>query len=170
MAQNFKVKQLILNNQDITTTGNRLYVGGNTVAYSGESSSLNLVNGILDISGFIAASGANFSNRAWSYLTWNNTTTWNANFYTIEDRKILVMTGNTILVITGLYNGWAGLLQTIQSGNAASGYGLSMQNVTKVMNAGSGIINLTSGSGVYDMIGFQYDGNNLFANVGNQFT
>lgn len=147
MANRFQVNTLILSGNKVNASSTNLYVNDNLIA--GGSSSIN---------------------SPWQYLTWNNTTNWNAQSGLHEDRRILVMTGNTSLSINNIYNGWAGLLQTIQSGNAPSGYSLTMVNSTKVMNAGSGIIYLTSGSGVYDMIGFQYDGANLFATVGNQFT
>jgi hypothetical protein len=113
----------------------------------------------------------NFVVSTWSNLIWGTTTTWTATPNTYEDRKILVMTGNTILSITSLYNGWAGVLQTIQSGilQSSGGYSLALPVNTQVANAGSGIIYLTSGSGSIDMVGFQYNGSKLFANMGNQF-
>ena len=80
------------------------------------------------------------------------------------------MTGHTTLAISGLFNGWAGLLQTIQSGNAASGYNLTLPANTRTPYAGSGKIYLTSGSGVRDMIGLVYDGSLLFASIANKWT
>ncbi len=163
LYDNFGVPVIDWNNKRITGNWNfqSLYQSGFSVANT------NTVSGV---SGALQAQIDNFPSRSWSTLTWGPTTTWSASQSAIEDKKKLVMTGNTTLSITNLYNGWVGLLQTVQSGNAASGYGIAMSNTTKVMNAGSGIIYLTSGSGVYDMISFQYDGVNLFANVGNQFT
>jgi hypothetical protein len=116
------------------------------------------------------SNSGNIAISTWSQLTWNTTTIWSAATNVYEDRRILVMTGNTTLSITNLYNGWAGLLETIQSGNnAPSGYSLFLPANTKVMNGGSGAVYLTSGFGAFDIVGFQYDGTNLFANMANLF-
>ena len=88
------------------------------------------------------------------------------------------MTGNTTLNITGLYNGWDGALKTIQSGNSTTGYLLNLTGFTTlhnavqpiVMNAGSGIPNLTMLSGAIDVLGFEYDGSVLLTAVGNYFS
>lgn len=145
-----------------TITGLISIVGiyGTNVLLSGDNT--------IGISG--GGSSSSFTVPTWSNLTWGTTTTWAATPNVYEDRKILVMTGNTTLSITSLYNGWAGAIKTIQSGNAVSGYSLSLPAGTKVMNAGSGIINLTSGSGAIDVLSFMYDGSTLLANIGNQFT
>lgn len=107
-------------------------------------------------------------NPTWSYLTWGSTTTWNTTTGIVEDRKILILTGSSTLTISGLFNGWAGILETIQSG---TNFVLTLPSGTKVANNGLGTIPLTSGvSGAIDMISFAYNGLNLFANIANQWT
>ena len=117
----------------------------------------------------IVIGGSTVSSSTWSSLTWGTGTTWAASSNVIEDKAILVMTGNSTLSITNLYNGWAGVLQVIQSGNSSSGYLLTAPASTRVANAGSGIFSLTRVSGAIDMIGFEYDGSRLFASVGNNY-
>ena len=117
----------------------------------------------------IVIGGSTVSSSTWSSLTWGTTTTWPASSNVIEDKAILVLTGNSTLSITNLYNGWAGVLQVIQSGISSSGYLLTPPASTKVANAGSGIFSLTRVSGAIDMIGFEYDGSKLFASVGNNY-
>ena len=107
---------------------------------------------------------------SFSNLTWGTTTTWNCLSGVTEDKKILILTGNTTLSVTGLYNGWCGVLETIQSGISSSGYLLTLPSNTKVMNGGSGIATLTSTSGAIDFLGFIYDGTRLAVNIGNNFT
>ena len=144
----------------------------------------------LDVSGTgnftsLLVSGTNITNtinsqlgKQWGNLTNSATTVWNVTPNDMEDRNILILTGNTTLAISGLYNGWAGTLQTIQSGlnltgvgGVATGWSLTLPSGTKVMNAGSGQILLTQVSGAIDFINFMStNGTNLFANIGNNFT
>lgn len=117
----------------------------------------------------IVIGGSSVSSSTWSSLTWGTGTTWAASSNVIEDKAILTLTGNSTLNITNLYNGWAGVLQVIQSGNSSSGYLLTAPASTRVANAGSGIFSLTRVSGAIDIIGFEYDGSKLFASVGNNY-
>lgn len=123
-----------------------------------------------DITGNITASGINLTSRAWSNLTWNTGTVWEANQFAINQKAVLVLTGNTTLQINNLYNGWEGTLKTLQSGANPSGYSLTVSPTPKVQNNGSGIIYLSSGVGLIDVLGFCYDGTDLLCNYGNTFT
>ena len=107
-------------------------------------------------------------NSGFSNLNCLPTTIWNVISGVVEDKRILNLTGSTTLAISGLYNGWEGLLKTIQSG---SGFNLNLPSGTKVAYNGSGQISLTTGiSGSIDFLSFVYDGNTLFANIANQFS
>ena len=145
MANKFKVNQLILTNNTVTTSGNDIYI-----------------NGIIPYSG-------NVLNLGWNTLPWNNPIIWNATLNSVEDRIRIVLTGNSTLNISGLYNGWAGAAEIIQSGNSTSGYSLGLPSNTKVINSGSGILNLTRISGARDIAGFEYNGFTLFCALGNSF-
>lgn len=154
-------------------TNAAIKIGNCNLIVSGDISGSNYFSGFnvlasntLSISGQTAITGIR---NNWTDLTWNNTTSWATNPNKTEDRARLYLTGNTTLSITNLFDGWNGLLQTIQSGNALSGYNLTLPANTKVMNGGLGIINLTSGSGARDMINLYYDGSFLFANFRNNF-
>lgn len=105
----------------------------------------------------------------WSNLIWDVITNWDTVPNVYEEKKILYMTGNTTLSINNLYNGWQGILQTIQSGNSVSGYILTLPANTKVVNSGVGKMYLTSGSGARDMIAFSYDGSILFGALARTF-
>lgn len=105
---------------------------------------------------------------AWTNLTCATTTVWTTATNVFEDRKILALTGSSILSISGLYNGWEGILEVIQSG---SGFNLTLPSGTKVPYNGSGSIILTTGiSGAIDMLSFAYNGTTLFANIANRWT
>ena len=106
----------------------------------------------------------------WTNLTDSTTVIWNAQTNVVEDHKILILTGNTTLNISGLYNGWCGILQTIQSGISSTGYNLTLPAITKVSNNGVNHIYLTNVSGAIDMIAFVYDGTKLLASVGYYFS
>lgn len=107
---------------------------------------------------------------AWGTLAWNNNIVWNVTQNIIEDKQILILTGNANLGISGLYNGWCGALKIVQSGFSSTGYNLLMSNKSIVINGGSGLIGLTMTSGAKDVIGFTYDGIDLMAAIGNNFT
>lgn len=109
-------------------------------------------------------------NPVWNNLSWGNTTNWNTNNQSVEDKAILTLTGNTTLSINSLFNGWNGVLEVIQSGISTTGYTLTLPALTRVINAGSGLANLTMTSGAIDMLGFSYNGTNLFLAIGNNFT
>ena len=96
--------------------------------------------------------------------------TWNCVQNVYEDRKILQMSASNYLSmsISGLYNGWQGALQTIQSGSLTASL-LSISPIPKVVNNGMGQVYLTSGSGAIDIIKLSYNGNNLFVNYNNHF-
>lgn len=168
-VQNYSVdwqnRLLISAAQNTTIDWNNSILSGNWNLGTGS----NLSTQINILSGNINTVSGNSAISTWSNLTWSATTVWTA-AQTYEDRKILIMTGNSVLQINNLYNGWAGVLQTIQSGTATSGYSLTLPAATKVMNGGSGQIFLTSGSGAYDIISFVYNGTNLFASAGNNFS
>ncbi|MCK9282303.1 MAG: hypothetical protein M0P71_16930 [Melioribacteraceae bacterium] len=104
----------------------------------------------------------------WVNLSCSTITNWTTNPLTFEDKAKLALSGTSTLNISGLYDGWMGVLQTVQSG---SGFNLLLPSGTKVANNGSGIVYLTTGiSGAIDTISFAYDGTNLFANIGNRWT
>lgn len=118
----------------------------------------------------LQVSGANVATvSSWSSLTWGTGTNWIAVSNTVEDKKILLLTGDTILNISNLYNGWNGVLEIIQSGISSSGYSLILPLGTKVMNSGNGLASLTMQSGAIDVLGFSYNGSRLLMNIGNQF-
>lgn len=217
MANKFKVNQLVLTNNTVTTTGNNLFVNGNQLYPSNNpqnystSGDLNNTSGVLALRiqstgqtllGLISASSAGVSTLngqsgtinitgagdvsvlvngqnftvsgatilgTWITLPWNNPIIWNTTVNVVEDRKRIVLTGDSSLVITGLYNGWAGALEIIQSGNSTTGYALALPAGTKVINSGSGILNLTRISGARDIAGFEYNGANLYCAIGNSF-
>lgn len=107
------------------------------------------------------------TNPPWSSLTWGNPLVWTTTGGMIEDRKMIGLTGSTTLSITGLFNGWNGVLKVKQIG---SGFTLGMPSGTKVINNASGIVSLTTGiSGAIDVLGFAYDGVDLMVGVGNNF-
>jgi len=156
-----------------------VYPGGVSVSGSGNFNSLYVNNSSVITASqtgqfYPASNPLQFSSpvSVWSSLTWNTGTVWSATANVCEDKRILVITGNTTLQITDLYNGWAGILRVIQSGvlQSSGGYSLGLPVTTYVGNAGSGIVYLTSGEGSIDMLAFEYDGNNLFCNIANQFT
>jgi hypothetical protein len=126
----------------------------------------------LDVRGNITGAGLALGNRAWKFITQTSPSTqWNADPYAIEDRAILLLTGNTILSIGGLYNGWAGALEVSQNGVSVGGpFTLTLPTNTKVVNNGLGVVNLTSGNGAIDILGFSYDGYSLHVTYGNNFT
>ena len=126
--------------------------------------------GIFITTGQTGAFINSITNPSWSSLTWANPVIWNVNTTAIEDRKLLVLTGNTTLNISGLYNGWNGTLEIIQSGISSTGYNLTLPSSTKVLNSGSGLATLTMVSGAIDVLGFAYDGSRLLMGVGNSFT
>jgi hypothetical protein len=106
--------------------------------------------------------------NTWSNLTCLSTTLWTGRANVIEDRKILNLTGSTTLNITGLYNGWNGILRTYQSG---SGFNLTLPVGTKVQNNGLGAVSLTTGiSGAIDILNFRYDGTYLFCSYTNRYS
>ena len=152
MPQKFKTNTLILGNQVTTTTGSNIYID--------------------DI--FVGGSG---SISAWTPLSWNVTTIWPVQTNMIEERKILVNTGTTSIKVTGLYNGWCGVLKTIQSGNSSSGYALSLSGYNntvsipvKVIGSGGSVpLGITRTSGAIDVFGFEFDGSHLLINVGSNF-
>lgn len=96
-----------------------------------------------------------------------------------EERRIMHLTGNTILQISGLYNGWAALLETIQSGTASGTFSLSASGylsgqttgfLPKVINSGAGSLPISRVSGNIDIFGLICDGTNLFISCGNSFS
>lgn len=140
--------------QGITT--NAIILGTGILAVSGNSVTLN-------------GNAISTPISTWSNLTWASTVIWNVQPNVYEDRRILITTGACILAISGLYNGWAGALEVIQSG--AGTFGLSLPSGTKVINGTSGLVTLTTGiSGAIDTIGFEYNGINLLAAIGNNFS
>ena len=136
----------------------------------------------IDSSGYVLTTIASFSSATglsslsivqnqpstWTYLNGTGVV-WNAQTNVVEDHKILILTGNSSLSISGLYNGWCGVLQTIQSGLSSSGFLLTLPSGARVINNNSGVLNLTNISGAIDMIGLVYDGMKLFASIGNYF-
>ena len=154
MPSGVSTNQLLLGpaNAVLTVTGNNLYVNG-------------------------VAAGGSVSVNPWTSLTWASTTLWTGASNVIEDKQILVLLGDTTLNITGLYNGWAGILKTVQSGNSTTGNSFNVIAFTssssipvKVINNMSGITNLTYLSGAIDVLGFEYDGNHLLTTIGNHFS
>ena len=157
-------------NLNISGSGNfisGLYLSGNQVVTGGPYYLNSNPSGYITTGQTGAFGGGGVTNPAWGNLTFGATTTWNTASNVCEDKQRLTLTGSSTLAISGLYNGWAGLLQTIQSG---SGYNLTLPSGTKVAYNGSGVISLTTGiSGARDMVSFVYDGTYLFANIANYF-
>lgn len=169
----------------ITSTTGNFYLSANLQNYSTSGNVQNtgfaLTARIDNLSGNLYSTGSNLNTKInalsgvisgsilspWASLTCGVTTNWAAQQNIIEDRKILTLTGNSTLNITNLYNGWAGVLKTIQS---PSGYNLTLPSGSKVINSGVGAISLSSGilSGI-DVLGFEYDGANLLVGIGNNF-
>jgi hypothetical protein len=116
-----------------------------------------------------APSGGAFTLSTWGTLTYSNPITWSANNSTYEDRQILALSGSTTMSISGLTNGWAGVLKVVNTG---SNLKLILPTGTKVAYGGTGSINLTNGisGSVTDFVAFNYDGTTLYANVANQWT
>ena len=171
--------------------GVMVYTSGTTVVISGGSSSTSSSGGVTGIiintnaamTGevhFISTSGIGVSgdgsnnisfyinDNPWKPLTWASTVVWSGDRYDYEDRRTLETTGQCALAISGLYNGWAGILRVRQAKSGACG--LTLPAGAKVVNGGSGQVTLTTGiSGAIDVLGFQYDGTYLLVNIGNTF-
>jgi hypothetical protein len=245
MANKFKVNQLILTNNTVSTTGNNIYINGlgaytsdnpsgfiinsnltsasgvlalstqNTgqtllalitasnagvSSLNGQSGTLTLMGGgnvsvgvngqNITISGNtgslinyatinnLAITGSTLDNKInalsgtinpWINLTWANPLIWNVVTGFFEDRKRIILTGDSTLNISGLYNGWAGTLEIVQSGNSTTGYNLTLPSNTRVINSGLGAVSLTRNSGARDILGLEYNGTTLFCAIGNNF-
>lgn len=168
MAQKFKTNQLIVSGQDVKnlfyplTNPSGFITGFNSGLYALNSSTGNFIT-TAQTGAFVTAQP-----NTWSYLTCSATTSWSALPNSVEDKKILILTGSSALSISGLYNGWAGTLMTVQSG--AGTFNLTLPSGTMVMNGTTGIITLTTGAGAKDMIGFEYNPLGLFAGIGSNFS
>lgn len=174
---------VIVNGQNFTISGNTGHLVGyatiNNLLLTGQQAWTSANNNATNLSGNLQTTGSTLDNKinslsgmasTWSTLSWVSTINWNVTTGIFEDRKRIVLTGDAILAINGLYNGWAGALEVVQSGNSTTGYSLTLPAATKVLNSGAGILNLTRISGTRDIAGFEYNGANLFCALGNSFT
>ena len=110
---------------------------------------------------------SSITSSTWANLTWATGVIWPTTVNSVEDKAILIMTGNSTLNIANLYDGWAGTIKLIQSGNRGN---LTLPPGTKAINGSSGYFQLTTGiSGAIDLISFQYDGTHLLATAGFNF-
>jgi len=150
---------------DVSGSGNfsnGLYVSGSAVITSSQTGA------------FGGSSTGNYMTTGQAVSTWTNltcatTTSWTAAAATVRDKKILILTGNSTLNITSLYNGWNGILKIVQSGSNPSGNELTMPAGAIVVNGGAGAVTLTSNNHATDVLNFDYDGTNLMVNVFNNF-
>lgn len=172
-------------NTNLYLTGNKLsaiQVTGSSIINNVNITGFNGIN-VFYSGGFVCITGSSnngssITNPSWLTLTCNPVTIWNAAANVIEDKRILTLTGNSVLNITGLYNGWCGVLKNVQGGNSITGFTLGLNAFTNtntsvvpiIINSGNGMLNLTYNSGSVDVIGFEYDGLNLLTAVGNNFT
>lgn len=108
----------------------------------------------------------NFWTEAFETLTYASpTTTWD---FTTGPHKILTLTGNTALNITGMTSGQCGILKVIQ--DATGSRTITLQANSIVMNSGAGAITLTTTANGVDWLAVMYDGTKYNWNYAKTYT
>jgi hypothetical protein len=103
---------------------------------------------------FATRTTVNFWTEAFETLTYvSPTTTWD---FTTGPHKILTLTGNTTLSITGMTSGQCGILKLIQ--DATGSRTITLQANSIVGNGGSGAFTPTSTANAVDWLAVMYDG------------